>query len=196
MEGSSPFNLNIIKKDALNVIKTPVYFYQNNIESSGYLKSIIFVIIMALVSAIIITFFSLLSGSFNPASLIGTLLFVPVMLVIGSFISALIVFIVWKVMGSDHSYQISYHCVAYSMAIMPVIAVLSFIPYTSIIGTVWASYLMIIASTEVHGIGQKTAIIVFVILGLIGVISNIAGEMLNQQMIAIESQMNEPSFGL
>ena len=57
-------------------------------------------------------------------------------------------------------------------------------------------YLLVVASTEVHGLKKTTALIVFGILGFFGVMSNIAGERMQDQLNEFESQLGEGAAGL
>jgi hypothetical protein len=113
----------------------------------------------------------------------GTILFTIIASIISSFIGAAILFVIWKLMGSNESYEVSYRCIAYASVIYPIVAILSPIPYIgSIISTLLGTILMIIASIEVHHIKPRTAYIVFCILGIIAVLTNISNEMVVRSM--------------
>ncbi len=196
MENSSSFNLTTVINDAISVVKNPIGFYQNMSKTGGYAEPVIFVAVMAVIAAILLSVLSLVSGKIPFSGAIGMLVFVPIVIVVASFISAAIIFVIWKLMGSPHNYETAYRCLAYSMALMPVVAVLSLIPYASIIGTLWGMYLLVVASTEVHGLKKNTALIVFGILAAFGVMSNIAGEKMNQKLGEFESQLGESAAGL
>ena len=67
--------------------------------------------------------------------------------------------------------------------IYPVTALLGFVPYLgSIIGIAWGMYLMFLATKEVHQLNEKTASMVFGILGLLLIVSNISSEMAARRM--------------
>ncbi len=201
MENTSTFNFSKVIEDAKSVITNPVDFYRNMSKSGGYSEPIIFVIVMAVIAALLFTIFSLFGGGRMAGAGIGMLIFIPIMMLIGSFISAAIMFVIWKLMGSENNYETAYRCVAYSMAILPITALLSVIPYLgSIIPVLWGSYLMWIASTEVHGLNKQTAMIVFGILAFIGVIVNLGGERaaknMEENMGKFEQQMGKSMEGM
>lgn len=195
MENTPSFNLAKVINDAISVIQNPVGFYQKMAKSGGYAEPVIFVIVMAVITGIIFGILSIVTGIPIVAAL-GMLIVMPLFVVIGSFISAAIFFVIWKLMGSEYNYEMAYRCIAYSMALMPIMAVLSFIPYAAIIGTLWAMYLLFVASTEAHGLNRNTAMIVCGVLAALGVISNIAGERAQQQLSGLQSQLEEATGGL
>ncbi len=173
--------LNSILEDARKVITNPVHFYRDITKSGGFGDPIIFVLVMAGVSAILLGFFSLFGlGRIGGAMAVGIggIILLPIMFFIFSFIGAGIMFVIWKFMGSQESFEVSYRCVAYASAIYPITALAGIIPYLgSIVGVVWWMYLMIIASTAVHQLAQKTAYMVFGILGVFLITTNLSSEM-------------------
>lgn len=183
MQNSSNFDLGKVIETAQSVILQPVSFYRNMQKSGGYIEPLIFMLVMAVIGGLIIAFFSLFGGGRFAAVGIAAVIFMPIMVAIWGFIGAAIMFVIWKLMGSNESYETAYRCVAYSSAIFPVIMLIGLIPYLgSAIGVIWGIYLMIAASTEVHGINKNTAMIVFGILGFISLIMNLSAEQANRQM--------------
>lgn len=196
MENGPSFNLSKVIEDAISVITQPVDFYRNTSKSGGFADPAIFVIVIAVIAALIFSIFSLFGGGRFAAAGLALLIIMPIMMLISTFIYAAIMFIIWKLMGSENNYETAYRCVAYSSAIFPIVALITLIPYLgSIIGVLWGMYLMVIASTEVHELNKNTALIVFGILGFIGVIMNISSERaarnMEQQMGKFEKQMGK-----
>jgi hypothetical protein len=68
---------------------------------------------MALALAIVMTILSFLGlGRIGAmATGVGSLIFLPISALIGSFIAAAILYVVWKLMGSEEPYETSYRCV-------------------------------------------------------------------------------------
>ena len=105
------------------------------------------------------------------------------MILIGGFIGAAILFVIWKIMGSNENYETAYRCGAYMMAISPVTAVLSVIPYVgALIGLAWGLYLVVTASVEVHKIAAKTAWLVFGIITAIFALMSVGSAMAARRM--------------
>ena len=106
----------------------------------------------------------------------GMILFMPIAAAVGSFIGAAILFVIWKLMGSPENYETAYRCCAYLMALSPVTAIISAIPYAGgIISMAIYIFYVVTVSVAVHQIPAQKAWIVFgiigVVLALIGVFS-------------------------
>lgn len=173
------FDIHRVLADARRVLTAPTRFYREMPTTGGYAEPVIFVVVVALATGIIGAILALLGGSQIGAMRmgLGSIIALPILAVIGSFISAAILFVIWKLMGSDRSYETSYRCLAYATAIYPFVAIIGIIPYlASIIGIAWFSYLMIEASVLVHNRERKTATIVFGIIAVVLILSNISNE--------------------
>jgi len=156
-------------------------------KSGGFQKPVIFVLVAAVALALLTTMLSLVGLGQVGAMAVGvmTLIVVPIVAIIASFIGAAIMFVIWKLMGSDENYETAYRCGAYAAAISPITAVIGIVPYIgSIISIVWWMYLMTLASTLVHGRREQTAYAVFGILGAILALTNISGERQARRMQA------------
>jgi len=174
-----------ILEKARTVLTAPGEFYRQMPKSGGFLEPMLFLIVMAIVGAIIFVTLGFLGlGSFSAMGVgIGAMLFMPVMAVIGSFIGGGIMFVIWKLMGTQEPFEVAYRCVAYASAIYPVTALIGLVPYLgSVVGIAWGMYLMFIATKEVHQLNEKTASMVFGIIGLILIVSNISSEMAARRM--------------
>jgi hypothetical protein len=142
-------------------------------------------IVMAAVGAIILIAFGFLGlGALSTLGIgIGSIIFMPIMAVVGSFIGGAGMFVIWKLMGTQEPFEVAYRCVAYASAIYPVTAGIGLLPFLgSIVGIAWGMYLMFIATKEVHHLNKKTASMVFGIMGLILIVSNISSEMAARRM--------------
>jgi len=179
---SAPFNIGTVIEEAKKVITNPIGFYKDMPTSGGFAEPIIFFIVMVVVTVLISFIFSLI-GLVSFSTIVGggvvlaSIIIVPIFALVGSFIAAGIMFVVWKLMGSEKDYETAYRCIAYSSAIGPIIAVISFIPYLAgVIKTLWAAFLMYTASTQVHSIKANTAKIVFGIFAFLGVVMGYSSE--------------------
>ena len=174
-----------IFENAIQVITQPGKFYRNMAKTGGLTQPIIFMVVMAVVTAVLLAVFSLFGvGSLGAMAMgLGGVILLPIMAVLASFIGAGIMLVIWKLLGSSESYEVAYRCVGYASAIYPLTALLGLIPYLgSIIGVAWGMYLMVIASTKVHLISQQTASVVFGIIGLVLIVTNLSGEMAARRM--------------
>jgi hypothetical protein len=174
-----------ILEKARTVLTAPGDFYRHMSKSGGFVEPMIFMIVMSAVGAIILITFGFMGlGAMSALGVgIGSLIFMPIMAVIGSFIGGGIMFVIWKLMGTQEPFEVAYRCVAYASAIYPVVAFIGLVPYIgSIVGVAWGMYLMFIATKEVHQLNEKTASMVFGILGVLLIISNISSEMAARRM--------------
>jgi len=88
---------------------------------------------------------------------------------------AAILYVIWRFLGSQQPYEVSFRCAAYALAISPITAALSFIPYLGIIaGLAWTAYILVCASVEVHGTELKIAWIVFGVIFAILAIGSVS----------------------
>lgn len=177
--------LNTIIEDALKVIINPAEFYQKMPKSGGYADPVIFVLLMAVIMGLLFSVFSLFGAGVVGAMAagFGAIFIMPVFAILGSFIGAAILFVIWRLMGSDEPYETAYRCVAYASAIYPAMALLGLIPYLgSIISVAWGMYLMIMASIEVQRMNRNTAYIVFGILGALMIVVNLSSEIATRQI--------------
>ncbi len=167
MEADMKKNVNNILNTAVTVIKNPVGFYRDMPKTGGFVEPLIFAVVMGLISGVVTAILSIFSLGSAASFFMGIafIIFYPIMVAIFGFVGAAIIFIIWRIMGSQEEYETAYRCVAYAIAISPITTLLGIIPYLgAIISLVWWLYLMIAASTEVHKIPQKKAFMVFGII--------------------------------
>ena len=195
----SDASLPSILETARQVVFDPRGFYRTMPQTGGFATPVIFVLVMAVVSGIIIALLSLVGGGLNAGVAIGmgAVVLLPIMAIVGSFIGAAIMFVIWKLMGSPKDFETAYRCVAYAAAIMPLTTLLAFIPYIgSIAKVLWSFYLMYMASVEVHAVSVRVAAIVFGVLGVVILLINLSAERTMQQMQLQMEQMGGQLEGL
>lgn len=186
MSENNQFDFNKVIADARFILTDPKGYYQAMPKSGGFAEPLIFVAVMGAAMGIITAILSLFSsgGAGMLAMGFSAIIFMPIVAVIGIFISAAILFVIWKLMGSPENYETALRSVAAITALYPIVAILSIIPYVgTIIGIVWASWLLILASVIVHGRERQTATLVFGILGALLVISNVSSEYAARKML-------------
>ena len=153
-----------------DVILAPVDFYRGMAKSGGFGEPLIFAVVMGVASGLVQAVLGLLH--FGAVASVGmalaSVIITPVVVLIFGFVGAAIMFVIWKLMGSNESYETAYRCGAYAAAISPITALLGIIPYVgSLVGLAWMLYLIVTASVEVHKIPSKKAWQVFGIIGAV-----------------------------
>jgi hypothetical protein len=67
----------------------------------------------------------------------------PIATALFSFVSGAILYIIWKLMGSQEPFETAFRCGAYAAAISPLTTLLGVIPYLgSLLGLGWMTYLL------------------------------------------------------
>lgn len=150
------------------VIMDPSGFYRGMPKAGGFGPPLVFAVVLGLVAGVIQAVLGLvhLGGGAAGMAALGLVIFVPIWVLIGGFIGAAIVYVIWKLMGSTESYETAYRCGAYSMAVAPITTLASVIPVAgSLVGLAWMVYLLVIATVEVHKLPSRKAWLVFGIIG-------------------------------
>jgi len=173
-------NFAAMPQTAVRVVTAPAEFFKSMPKTGGFVEPLIFAAIMAVIAGIIQALINILGLSYAHvgfAESLGRIIVVPIVVVIFSFIGAAIIFVIWKLMGSQKNYETSYRCWAYLMALAPIVAIISIIPYVGgIINIAIYVYFIVIASTQVHNISSQKAWLVFGIIGAVLVLIGISLE--------------------
>ncbi|MBN7796213.1 YIP1 family protein [Parahaliea mediterranea] len=196
-QSQGTFDINRVIEQAREVLTNPAGFYRDMPGSGGFTEPVIFVAVMAVATGIIAAVWSLFTSGhgFLAAGFAGIIIY-PIFAVIGAFIAAAILFVIWKLMGSERDYETAFRCWSAATAVYPVGALLSIIPYIGVMVSVaWGTLLMIEASVAVHQRERRTAMIVFGILGGLLLISNISSEYASRQMADRMSEMSRQFEG-
>ncbi|MEI7881719.1 MAG: YIP1 family protein [bacterium] len=147
------------------VILNPAEFYRGMPKVGGFGDPLVFAVVLGVVTGIVQAILGLVHLS--PVGL-SAIIIMPIGVLIGGFIGAAIVFVIWKLMGSSESYETAYRCGAYAMAVQPILAVAGLIPVVgSLVGLAWMTFLLVQASVEVHKIPAKKAWLVFGIIAAV-----------------------------
>lgn len=182
------------KNTWLKVIKTPADFFMQMPTSGGYANPVKFAVACYLIAGIALAIIQFAAqflfagiGITENTLIIGfsSILFIPVIGVIGLFIGALILHIFFKILGGKGTYDGTFRILAYASAT----AVFSWIPFVGILAGLYMTYVVVIGDTKVHKISTLKSVVavvmpvvigIVIILGLIFVISFFAinsGEM-------------------
>lgn len=189
-----PFiDFQMFKTQALAVITKPADFFRAMPLTGGLKEPFVFVVAVGIIAAVLQAVFAVF---ISIGTAVATLLFTPVILGIFSFVGAGVAFLIWKMMGSSHNYEVAYRCIAYSFAILPINLILSVIPYAGgVAGTAWGMYLAYVASVEVHRIAAQKAKwvwgILFVVSALMGIQSEVTTRRMENALQQLEQQVGK-----
>ena len=187
------FDFGTVIDQIKQVITDPVGFFKAMPKSGGYAEPLIFLLVAAAIGGVVVAVLSIIGLTPGPGFVgVAAIIAFPIGALIGGFIGAAILFVIWKLMGSPEDYETAYRCVAYMGALMPVFAVLMVIPYIgTIIRVLWTTWLLIIQSVEVHGRAKQTAQLVFGILGALGILFGLSSEYTQRQLVSQSEQVLE-----
>ncbi|MFW6324888.1 MAG: YIP1 family protein [Desulfovibrionales bacterium] len=187
-------NFSSITSTAIQVITKPVSFFQQMPKTGGFVQPLVFMAVMGVVSALVGLILAILGlGSGGVGMAFAAIILTPIIIAIFGFVVAAVVFVIWKIMGSSEGYETAYRCVAYATAIVPLTTILGIIPYIgAILGLVWTTYLLVLASSEVHGIAAKKAWIGFgavaAVLAIVSLSTEYAGRKMMQGLEGWQEQ--------
>ena len=171
--GARNSNFAVMPRLAVRIILSPTKSFRKMPKIGGFLEPLVFAGVAGVVASIIHAVWSFLGFGYGGQAQSGwawillSIFFIPIILIICSFIGAAILFLIWKLMGSKQNYEVSYRCLAYLMAIAPLIATIEIIPYAGmILSFTIVTFYLVVVSKEVHGISVLKALLVFGIIGL------------------------------
>jgi hypothetical protein len=185
METKNIINLTDIRDTAIKVLTSPSEFFREMPKTGGFVEPLIFMVAMGVIGGLIHSIFSIIGLRVASGMAMGaaSIILLPIVIGIFGFVGAAILFAIWKVMGSQESYETAYRCAAYISALTPITSVVGLIPYIGgVIGIALATYFIVIASIEVHKIPSQKAWLVFGIIGAILVILSFSGEIASRRV--------------
>jgi len=186
MNDDRPAGINVqdfvtsVKNTAVQVITDPMGFFRYMQRGGGYVEPLLFMVVMGVISGILQTLLGIVGlGVSGTLFVVGaSIILVPIFVAIFGFVGAGIVFLIWKFLGSQQTFECAYRCIAFSGAISPVTTVLNVIPYIGpVIGIGWMTFLMVVASVEVHDVTPRMAWTVFGILAAVLIIGSLSSQM-------------------
>lgn len=178
-------DLNEIKESAIKVLTSPQAFFKEMPKTGGYVKPLIFMIAMGLIGGLIQSLFSIigLKVATGLAMGVASIVLIPIVVGIFGFVGAAILYVIWKLMGSQEEYETAYRCIAYTSALTPIACALGIVPYIGgAVGVALMIYFTIIASIEVHRIPSQKAWLVFGIIGAVLILLTITGEISSRRV--------------
>jgi hypothetical protein len=168
-------------------------------RTGGFTDPLIFVIAMSVVTSLVAMPFWLIGAGPYAAfpGIAAAFVVAPLMAVLGSFVGAAVLFVIWRLLGSSQPYETAYRCSAYINALSPIAVIAAIVPILGALAMLaWGFFLVVIASEEVHGIERQKARLVFGIVGVLFALMSIASERAADRMQDHADQMSEQLEGL
>ena len=189
---ANDINFAAMPQEAVKVVTAPADFFREMPKTGGFLEPLVFAVIMGAIAGIIHAILSLFGAGYGAAGMaagFSAIIIMPIAVAIGSFIGGAILFVIWKLMGSQEEYEAAYRCGAYLTALAPITAIISVVPYAGGIVN-WAIYVfyLVTASIHVHNIPSQKAWLVF---GIIGILFAILGVSMEYKARNMGSQLEQ-----
>jgi len=185
METAKGINVAAIPQTAIRVITAPQAFFREMPKTGGFVEPLVFMVVMGVVGGIIQAVLAVLSLQVAGGMMAGvaSVIFLPIFIAIFGFVGAGIMFLIWKLMGSQESYETAYRCTAYIGALTPITTLLNIIPYAGpAIGMVIMLFYVVTASVEVHKIPSQKAWTVFGIIAAVLILLSVSGQFAARRM--------------
>ncbi len=149
-------------------------------KTGGFLEPLVFMVVMGLIGASLQAVFS--AAGLQPMELDGDafslIIMFTLIIVVSGFVASAIYFVIWKLMGSNESFETAYRCNAYISALIPVSTVLNLVPYVApAISVLLSTVFLVTASIYVHNLPSRRSWLVFGALGLIFMMVSVTGDM-------------------
>ncbi len=167
MEGSK-IDFAKIPQTAMNVLTSPSEFFKEMPKTGGFVEPLVFMIAMGVVAGLLQSILSVLRLQVGAgmAMGLGSVIILPIMIGIFGFVGAAILFLIWKLTGSQESYETAYRCGAYIGVLTPISVLLHLIPFVGAASSVLLmTFFLVTVSVAVHNIPSRKAWLVFGIIG-------------------------------
>jgi len=168
-----------IPQTAMNVLTSPSEFFKGMPKTGGFVEPLVFMVAMGVVAGLLQSILSVLRLQVGAgmAMGLGSVILLPIMIGIFGFVGAAILFLDWKLMGSQESYETAYRCGAYVGVLTPISVLLHLIPFLGAAASVFLmTFFLVAASVAVHNIPSRKAWLVFGIIGGLLVFFNVSAE--------------------
>src|SRR4030042_2812457 len=122
METKEMINLTRIRDTAIKVLTSPSEFFREMPKTGGFVEPLIFMVVMGVIGGLIHSIFSIIGLRVASGMAMGaaSIILLPIVIGIFGFVGAAILFIIWKIMGSQEPYETAYRCAAYISDLTPI----------------------------------------------------------------------------
>jgi hypothetical protein len=169
-----------IPQTAIKVLTSPEEFFKEMPKTGGFVEPLVFMIAMGVVAGLLQSILSVLRLQVGAgmAMGLGSVILLPIMIGIFGFVGAAILFLIWKLTGSQESYETAYRCGAYVGVLTPISVLLHLIPFVGgAVSVLLMTFFLVTASVAVHNIPSGKAWMVFGIIGGLLVFFSVSAEL-------------------
>jgi hypothetical protein len=195
-QGSSPVDFAALVPSWVGVLTKPVPFWESVKTQTGLGPPLVFAAVMGVVYGVIVAIYAVVGlgmtagmtgGALGAAAGLGMIVLGPVFAIIGgSFIGGAIVHVISLIAGGKGSFEHSVRIASYSLAVIPIGALLAIIPLVRYLPSFYGLYLVALGVIALHQSDRKRTFVVagvlagimvlFIVIGmLIGMAARTAG---------------------
>jgi hypothetical protein len=149
-----------------SVMQSPSEFYRKMPKTGGYADPLIFAAINFAVFGLMTALFNrgmyggIYSGrEFGFFIVFGSLIMTPIFGIISLFIEALILYVIYRLLGGSGTYEGTVRFISYATAVL----LLSWIPFIGWIVGLYGIYLYIVGGMHVHDVGMGRSILAVIL---------------------------------
>lgn len=150
---------------AVRILTDPKAFFGSTSPEGGYEEPGAFAAVMLVVAAVVFALSSVVGLS--PAGFVASLIFVPIFGAIGLAIGAAILYFLSNALGGGATFESSFRVVAYASATYPISAILTPIPYASLLPSAYGIYMVILGAIALNRVPEDKA---WKVLGTLGAV--------------------------
>ena len=178
MEGKG-FDFAAIPQTAVKVLTSPAEFFKGMPKTGGFVEPLVFMIVMGVVGGLLQSILSLLRfrAAVGMMMGVGSVIVLPILIAIFGFVGAAILYVIWKLIGSQESYETAYRCGAYIGVLTPISVLLNLLPIVGgVVNILLMTFFLVTASVAVHNIPSRKAWMVFGIIGGLLILFSVSAE--------------------
>jgi hypothetical protein len=180
------------------VLTKPGEFYCSVRDVGGFGAPVIFALVMGVASGVVSAVLMVLGlgaaagamgGAIGAAAGFASLVTSPIIAVIGCFVGGAIVHLISLIAGGKGSYEQSVRVAGYAAAVMPIGALLGFVPLLSVVPSLYGLYLVAQGLIAIHAAdGKKTYVSVgvlaalLVLFSIVGMLAGRAAQEMSREM--------------
>lgn len=187
----------------VGVLTKPADFYASVRTASGLGAPLVFAVVMGLVSGVITAVFATIGlgaaagamgGAFGAGMGVVSILLSPIFAVIGCFVGGAIVHVISMIAGGRGTFEQSVRVAGYASAVMPIGAVLGFVPLLNVLPNLYGLYLVALGLVAIHAADRKRTFASVAVLAALVVLMSIMGWLAGRAMQQVGQDM-EGRFG-
>jgi hypothetical protein len=143
----------------VSVLTRPASFYASVRDVGGYGAPVVFALVLGIAAGLISAAYLVIGlgaaggpwgGAIGAAAGFGTVIMTPIFAVIGCFVGGAIVHVVSLIAGGKGTYEQSVRVAGYAAAVMPIGALVGFVPLLRFLPTLYGLYLVAQGLIAIH----------------------------------------------